>query len=75
MPFPWERLTGNPLVYASMGTLVNGREHVYRTILRATAKLSEIQVVLSVGKNVKLDDLGSIPSNVIVIRTAPQIEC
>jgi MGT family glycosyltransferase len=72
--FPWGKLTGNPLVYASMGTLVNGLEHVYQTVLQATAKLSEIQVVLSVGKNVKLDDLGTIPSNVIVVRTAPQIE-
>ena len=22
-PFPWERLTGRPLIYASMGTLQN----------------------------------------------------
>jgi MGT family glycosyltransferase len=72
--FPWEKLTGKPLVYASMGTLVNGLEHVYKTILQATGQLSGIQVVLSVGKNVKFDDLGVIPSNVIVVRTAPQIE-
>ncbi len=23
--FPWERLTGEPLIYASMGTILNGR--------------------------------------------------
>jgi zeaxanthin glucosyltransferase len=74
IPFPWEKLNGSPLVYASMGTLVNGLEHVYKTILNATAQFSEIQVVLSVGENVKHDDLGTIPSNVIVVRTAPQIE-
>ena len=74
IPFPWEKLTGNPLVYASMGTLVNGLKHVYKTVLQATAQLSEIQVVLSVGENVKLDDLGTIPSNIIVVRKAPQIE-
>ena len=72
--FPWEKLTGSPLVYASMGTLVNGLKHVYKTILNATAQLPEIQLVLSVGENVKRDDLGTIPSNVIVVRTAPQIE-
>jgi zeaxanthin glucosyltransferase len=72
--FPWERLTGNPLVYASMGTLVNGLEHVYRTILQAVGQLPEIQVVLSIGQNVKGDALGTIPSNVIVVRKAPQIE-
>jgi len=28
VPFPWEKLTGAPLIYASLGTLVNGIEHV-----------------------------------------------
>jgi zeaxanthin glucosyltransferase len=72
--FPWEKITGNPLVYASMGTLVNGLERVYKIILNAVGQLSEIQVVLSVGANVNLDDLGSIPSNVIVVSKAPQLE-
>jgi len=30
--------------------------------------------VLSVGKNIKLDELGPIPPNAIIVRTAPQIE-
>jgi zeaxanthin glucosyltransferase len=72
--FPWDKLTGAPLVYASLGTLVNGLNHVYRAILRAVEKLPGTQVVLSVGKNIELDELGSIPSNVIVVRSAPQIE-
>ena len=72
--FPWEKLAGNPLVYASMGTLVNGLERVYKTILQAVGRFSDIQVVLSVGKNLKRDDLGIIPSNVIVVPTAPQLE-
>jgi zeaxanthin glucosyltransferase len=57
-----------------MGTLVNGLERVYKIILQAVGHLSGIQVVLSVGKNLKLDDLGTIPSNVIVVRKAPQLE-
>jgi len=72
--FPWEKLTGNPLVYASMGTLVNGLERVYKIILQAVGRLSDIQLVLSVGANINLDDLGPIPPNVIVVRTAPQLE-
>ena len=28
--FPWHRLTGEPLVYASMGTILNGRAEVFR---------------------------------------------
>jgi zeaxanthin glucosyltransferase len=74
VPFPWEKLTGAPLIYASLGTLVNGIEHVYRTILEAVGEFPETQVVLSVGKNIKPDDLRPIPSNAIIVSTAPQIE-
>jgi MGT family glycosyltransferase len=74
VPFPWEKLTGAPLIYASLGTLVNGIEHVYRAILEAVGRFPQTQVVLSVGKNIDPDDLRPIPSNVIIVNTAPQIE-
>ncbi len=72
--FAWEKLTDKPLIYASMGTLVNGLNKVYDTILEAVGRFSEMQVVLSVGRNVSPDDLGPIPSNTIVVRVAPQIQ-
>ena len=74
IPFPWEKLTGEPLIYASMGTQVNGLDQVYRTILGAVGRLPGNQLVLSVGSNVSAGDLGSIPSNAIVVARAPQIE-
>ena len=30
--FPWERLDGRPLIYASLGTMQNGSEAIFRTI-------------------------------------------
>jgi len=72
--FPWETLTGAPVIYASLGTLVNGQSHVYSAILRAVETLPETQVVLSVGRSVDVEQLGTIPSNVIVVPSAPQIE-
>src|SRR5260370_31284558 len=33
--FPWHRLTSEPLIYASMGTVQNGAEQVFRTIATA----------------------------------------
>jgi zeaxanthin glucosyltransferase len=57
-----------------MGTLVNGLNNVYGAILEAVSQFQEMQVVLSVGKNVNPGDLGSIPSNTIVVPIAPQIE-
>ena len=74
VPFPWEKLTGKPLIYSSMGTLLNGLEPVYRSILGGVEKLSDVQVVLSIGNNINPEDLGKIPANTIVVRRAPQIE-
>jgi len=72
--FPWEELTDEPLVYASLGTLVNGQPEIFRTILGAVANLKGFQVVLSAGKSVNQNELGSIPANTLVVRSAPQIE-
>jgi MGT family glycosyltransferase len=74
IPFSWEKLNGKPLIYASMGTLVNGLKNVYRTILEAVSEFPDMQMVLSVGRNVDLNDLGPIPANTIVVPVAPQIE-
>jgi zeaxanthin glucosyltransferase len=72
--FPWERLTGEPLIYASMGTLVNGLTEVFRIILKATAAIPGRQLVLSTGSNIQMEDLGPIPASAIVVPKAPQIE-
>ena len=53
---------------------MNGLERVPKIILKSVGRLSDIQVVLSLGKNLELDDLGTIPSNVIVVRKAHQLE-
>jgi MGT family glycosyltransferase len=74
VPFPWDKLMDKPLIYASLGTLVNGQYDVYKHILEAVGALTDVQVVLSVGKNINPENLGSIPSNTIVVRSAPQIE-
>jgi zeaxanthin glucosyltransferase len=74
IPFPSEKLNDKPLIYASLGTLVNGLEHVYKTILDAVGKLPDVQVVLSIGTNIDPESLGPIPQNTIIVRRAPQIE-
>jgi zeaxanthin glucosyltransferase len=72
--FAWEQLTDKPLIYASLGTLVNGLDELYKHILKAVEPLENVQVVLSVGKNINPQNLGPIPSNTIVVRSAPQLE-
>src|SRR5260221_1946934 len=72
--FPWERLTGEPLIYASMGTILNGRLDVFRTIVAAFTKHENLQLVLSVGDQVDPEQIGPVPSNAIIVKRAPQLE-
>jgi hypothetical protein len=60
-------------IYASMGTLVNGQKNVYRTILEAVGQFPDMQVMLSVGRNVNPGDLERIPPNTIVVHVAADI--
>jgi MGT family glycosyltransferase len=53
---------------------VNGLYDIYKHILEAVQPLQDVQVVLSIGKNINPENLGPIPSNTIVVRSAPQIE-
>ncbi|MFM2159207.1 MAG: hypothetical protein RLZZ124_1681 [Cyanobacteriota bacterium] len=47
--FPWERIDGRPLIYASLGTLQNGRPELFARIAAACAPL-EAQLVISIGQ-------------------------
>ena len=59
--FPWERLTGEPLIYASMGTLQNRAANVFHTIAAATSGLKDVQLVLSLGDHVDPQEIGPLP--------------
>jgi zeaxanthin glucosyltransferase len=72
--FPWQRLTGEPIVYASMGTLQNGLIDIFRSITRAAVGFRELQFVLAVGGQLDPKQLGDVPANVVVVSHAPQIE-
>lgn len=73
-PFPWDRLTGEPLIYASMGTLQNGLESVFNTIAEAVGERTGYQLVLSIGTNLDPGQITSLPSNSIVVQSAPQVD-
>ena len=71
--FPWERLDGRPLIYASMGTLQNGSEAIFRTIAEACAGL-DTQLLISLGGGLDPSRLGQLPGNPLVVSFAPQLE-
>ena len=72
--FPWQQLTGEPIVYASMGTLQNGLVDIFRSITKAAIGLKELQFVLAVGGHLDPKQLGAVPANVMVVSYAPQID-
>jgi len=72
--FPWDRLTGEPLIYASMGTVLNGNLDVFQTIVTALTKHNDLQLVLSVGDQVNPQRIVSAPKNAIIVQRAPQLE-
>ena len=72
--FPWERLTGEPLIYASMGTILNGQVEVFRTLAAGVAKHKGVQLVLSVGDQLEPEQIGPVPSSAIIVKRAPQLE-
>jgi zeaxanthin glucosyltransferase len=71
--FPWERLDGRPLVYASLGTFQNGSETIFRTIAKACAGLNA-QLLISLGGGLERAKLGKLAGDPLVVSFAPQLE-
>lgn len=70
--FPWDWLDGRPLVYASLGTLQNQLQQVFRSILQGLAGLN-VQVVLALGRRDAVWNEPT-PANARVVNYAPQLD-
>jgi UDP:flavonoid glycosyltransferase YjiC (YdhE family) len=73
VPFPFGRLNGKPLIYASMGTLQNRVDHAFREIARACDGL-DAQLVLTLGGGKSPEEIGPLPGDPIVVPYAPQLD-
>lgn len=73
IPFPWERLDGRPLIYASLGTLQNRIAGMFQVIAEACDGL-DAQLVISTGNGMSPDALGTLPGNPVVVSYAPQLD-
>ena len=60
--FPWEKLNGKPLIYASMGTLQNRLIEVFEKIASACAGL-DAQLVISLGGSTTPESLPELAGN------------
>lgn len=71
--FPYEKLTRQPLIYASMGTIQNRLLWIFQMIAEACAQL-DVQLVIALGGGASLESLPKLPGNTIVVGYAPQLE-
>jgi len=72
VPFPFDRLDGRPLVYASLGTMTSDSKGVFRTIAEACAAL-DVQLVLTLGGNGDVAAYSNLPGDPLVVTFAPQL--
>ena len=72
IPFPWHRLDGRPLIYASLGT-INRHRRVFNAIAQSVAGL-DAQLVLSLGGESNLDEFDDLPGSPLLVEFAPQLD-
>jgi zeaxanthin glucosyltransferase len=69
--FPWERLNGKPLIYASLGTLQNRNWQIFESIATACLDL-DAQLVIALGDPNQDVHQKSLAGHPIVVAYAPQ---
>lgn len=62
-----------PLIYISLGTLLNNSISFYQKCFAAFAG-EEVTVILSVGSNISMEKLGPVPENFMIYSFVPQLE-
>jgi zeaxanthin glucosyltransferase len=73
--FPWERLDGRPLVYASFGTIRNKIDELYLAVIESFKELTHLQLILSKGAwNGNGFETLNLPENIVAVNFAPQLE-
>jgi zeaxanthin glucosyltransferase len=73
VPFPWERLDGRPLIYASLGTLQYSKENLFRCFAEAASGL-DVQLAISHCGGLTQKAIDALPGKPIVVNYAPQRE-
>ena len=71
--FPWDKLSGQSLVYASLGTTRKADREIFNRIASACAGL-DLQLVLTLGGRRNLDAFQNLPGSPLVVENAPQLE-
>jgi MGT family glycosyltransferase len=71
--FPFEQLTGQPLIYASLGSVQNTKADLFRAIAAACQGLN-VQLLIAHGGGISPEDIQSFPGSPLVMEYVPQVE-
>lgn len=71
--FPFDWLSGAPLVYVSLGTIHHSNTAFFDMALEALSEFDG-QVVMSIGKQASIEAFGPTPANMLLRHTVPQLE-
>ena len=71
--FPFEKLTGQPLIYASLGSIQNTKDDIFHNIAAACADL-DVQLVITHGGGMSAEAVQKLPGSPLVVDYAPQLE-
>jgi MGT family glycosyltransferase len=71
--FPLDQLEGKPVIYVSLGTLINSNVAFFKNCMTAFANMP-YTVVMAIGSRLSIDQLGTIPPNFIIRPYVPQVE-
>ncbi len=63
----------NPIVYISLGTLLNTSAAFFRKCIEAFRN-EPVSVILSIGRTVRKEQLGEIPDNIFIYPHVPQLK-
>lgn len=71
--FPFEKLTEQPLIYASLGTVQNRQVEMFQTIAAACQDL-DVQLIIALGGGATPESMPKLPGNPLVVGYAPQLD-
>jgi MGT family glycosyltransferase len=71
--FSFERVQDRPLIYVSLGSLINENEAFFRECI-AAFRGSDYFVLMSTGNGVRPEVFGALPENITIHSWVPQIE-
>ncbi len=72
--FKIENPENKKVVYISLGTNINTNLEFYKNCLEALGSREDLKVIMSIGKNTAIEELGNIPKNFDIYNYVPQLE-